>query len=355
MNLNEIGSEFWNNSTPCDSSGFKFNMKGYKYLEVLSGRTALDLIVKDILLRKTNKKVYLPSYCCHTMIVPFVSNGVSVEFYDVFFRDGQLRLNFDIDNDCDVVFFIDYFGFNYFDLAPIIDCQHQKGKFVIFDVTHSVFNDFYNENVDYFFASYRKWLNVNLAFCAKRGDFLYEIKLHPYLEYINLRNCAFQLKEKFLLGENVKKDDFRDCFFNAEAILENNYQFAAGDKNSSLLISKVSVHQLKAKRCRNAEFLIENMKLIDTDKIRLIFSELKEGNCPLFVPLFVKERDKLKSYLIKNNIYCPTHWEISDFHHLSALSQEIYRHEISIICDQRYEDKHMRRIVNCIKEFCDNE
>ena len=65
--MEEIGSEYWI-STECEIKKFKNeeNMVG-----VLSGRTAIDYIIKDIKTYKELKKVILPSYCCYSMIEPF--------------------------------------------------------------------------------------------------------------------------------------------------------------------------------------------------------------------------------------------------------------------------------------------
>ena len=61
----EIGSEFW-----------KYNKKYISENEelFLSGRTALDAIIKDILSEYRIESALLPSYCCHTMIEPFIRN-----------------------------------------------------------------------------------------------------------------------------------------------------------------------------------------------------------------------------------------------------------------------------------------
>lgn len=75
--MNEIGSEFWLGCTP--SSSKEYSMRPYNIyhsdlfnvVETLSGRTALEYIVE--FLKAQGKRIaYLPSYCCHTMIEPFL-------------------------------------------------------------------------------------------------------------------------------------------------------------------------------------------------------------------------------------------------------------------------------------------
>lgn len=73
----------------------------------------------------------------------------------------------------------------------------------------------------------------------------------------------------------------------------------------------------------------------------------------MFVPVLVPggKRDELRRYLIKNEIYCPVHWPVSDYHRLDNKEQFIYDNEISLVCDQRYTEEDMYRMVKKIKAF----
>ena len=63
----EIGSEFCN----ADPVG-----RAKKFF--ISGRTALDYIIRDILNKYDIKSALLPSYCCHTMIEPFLKTQIAI-------------------------------------------------------------------------------------------------------------------------------------------------------------------------------------------------------------------------------------------------------------------------------------
>ena len=73
----------------------------------------------------------------------------------------------------------------------------------------------------------------------------------------------------------------------------------------------------------------------------------------MFVPIFVPKnrRNELKQYLINNEIYCPIHWPVSKFHQLDDKTQYIYENELSLVCDQRYIEEDMYRMVKTIKQF----
>ena len=99
----EIGSEFWlEDDLPqaiSDRDG----------VYVLSGRTAIDLIIQDILKTKKIRNVYMPAWCCDSMIAPFVERGILVDWYDVHF-DGQLQYLVDKHKQTEIFYVTNYFG-----------------------------------------------------------------------------------------------------------------------------------------------------------------------------------------------------------------------------------------------------
>ena len=143
--MREIGSEFWdvpiidkmNNLFPESSQWF------------LSGRSGLQAIIKEL---GEARSVSLPSWCCESMIKPFVDAGLEVHFYPVYWSEGQLFQEWSFD--CDALFLIDYFGYSGAIPAP----NGFKGT-VIRDVTHSIFSTTYSD-AEYYFGSLRKWCGV---------------------------------------------------------------------------------------------------------------------------------------------------------------------------------------------------
>ena len=99
--MREIGSEFWGQCEPDTNS----EKKNVAYL--LSGRTALHFIISDICKSKKVNKVLLPSYCCDSMIFPFIQQGIDVDFYQV----NRDKIDFQYSDDADIVFLIDFFGY----------------------------------------------------------------------------------------------------------------------------------------------------------------------------------------------------------------------------------------------------
>ena len=350
----EIGSEYWTGCFPLDGSGVTSLMpKGFASKYTLCGRTGLDIIVSDILADQKRKlKAYLPSYCCHTMIEPFMNHGIEVEFYDVTLGEKSIEKHVDDNNDSDIVFLLDYFGFIDEKTDRIAKSQKNKGKVVIYDSTHSFFCKNMNyDDYDYTFASFRKWMGVNAGFCGKKGAWLHNPELVQNNNYIELRNSCFDMKANFMAGFKMDKRVFLKGFSDAEKGLETVYRNFAADANSIETIKHVNVNFLRNKRRENAKMIISSLGFSRAG-IGCMYAELSEQDCPLFVPLVIdqEKRVALKNWLIKNSIYLPIHWSVSNLHRLNEETSFLYNTELSCICDQRYDDDDITRLINMIKK-----
>ena len=126
----EIGSEFWDAPT-IDKQNNLFPESVQWYL---SGRSALQAIIKEI---GETRSVSLPSWCCDSIVKPFVDAGMDVHFYPVVFENGVKQ---QISLETDVLFLMDYFGYT----GDQPDLESYKG-IVIRDVTHSIFSTSYTD------------------------------------------------------------------------------------------------------------------------------------------------------------------------------------------------------------------
>lgn len=190
----------------------------------LSGRTALDFIIRDIKASKEFNSVMLPSYCCASMIEPFVRNGISVGFYKV----SEVGIEYP-QNDRDAVLLLDFFGYIDERITQIADDAKQNGKIVIYDSTHYLGQR--NINSDYQFCSYRKWFFCNFTSVKKmEGVWLVPTLKNHHVRYVSLRNKAAELKEKYINSEFTEKQVFRDMFSEAEELLETDYLNYCGEK-----------------------------------------------------------------------------------------------------------------------------
>lgn len=339
--MREIGSEFWD----IPVCGTEHRIFPERTQWFLSGRDALSAIIRDILRRKKVLTAAIPSWCCDSMIVPFLKEGIRPCFYPV---TASKEFTQDISQvmGCDVLLVMDYFGYSN---SPV-----PKGfqGIIIRDLTHSVFS-LNRQFADYSFGSLRKWCGFwSGGFAWAYDGHMTAASTEENQEYISLRKKAMEMKASYLTGKNDENSGecedkrYLEIFHKAEELLES-YGAAAASRRDVRLAASLDVDFIRTRRRDNAEILRRAFAE------QLIFPELADEDCPLFVPIKVPQgkRNALRQYLNTRKIYCPVHWPVSEYHVLDAQTAELYEDELSLVCDQRYTADDMYRIVGAVKDF----
>ena len=362
----EIGSEFWEAS----DTGRK------KYL--ISGRAALEYIIRDILAEYKTDSVLMPSYCCHTMLEPFVRHGIKIRFYDVFYnKDKGLSVEFpeeSVNTETyrnEIFYYMTYFGFSQ---LSGIDAEKIRERFdlVIEDRTHSWLSidpTRIEVAADYTFTSFRKWTGVYGIAEARKMTSAFTVETGNIgKEYTEKRKNAMALKAEYISRQKILEKDnvppfpeidttqdskkvFLEEFSDAEKCLGQTYIGYTPTYECAWQFMHVNWDFVKNQREDNADVLLNGLK--DIPEITLLFTSRNETDTPLFVPILVEDgRDRLREYLIKHQVYCPVHWPLSKYHQgLSCRAKDIYNKELSIICDQRYTENEMEFIVYLIRDY----
>lgn len=335
--MKEIGSEFWisnDNIVPTKERDGLF---------VLSGRTAIDLILQNILKNKKVKNVYMPAYCCDSMIAPFLRLNIRVDFYDMFF-DGKLNYEIDTDKNIDILYVSNFFGYENTLPDELIKHFKLKGSIILYDRTHSYLMK--NREVaqsDYSFVSIRKWMGVATG-AQVEGFNLVELSECPYAD---AKTQAMKSKYQYLQGNlSVEKNAFLNAFADFGKQLEQDYCNYGMDDISYALFKSQDVNQMRAQRRANAAYLHEQLQLD-------FLGELSENSCPLFVPVIFASyavREKVRKALIGAQIYCPVHWPKNSMITPEMKVNQLFDNELSLICDQRYGLEEMAFIVRKVKE-----
>lgn len=337
--MKEIGSEFWEVPLTADNNCKDFLKKATWYL---SGRSALNAIIDSIQKKKRCMTAALPSWCCDSIIKPFLNHDIEVKFYPVYLdENNKLIQDVNVTGKCDITLIMDFFGFKNLFYDTKID------GIVIRDLTHSVFSGI-PEDANYYFGSLRKWAGFWTGGFAWSNDEKLQLleQVNELHKYVVTRKSAMQLKKNYI--EDVSSDkQYLSLFSWAENWLEDNDEVLGGTIRDSLIAEKLNIDYIRSRRRSNAEYLLKRL-----EKYSFV-SKVSDNDCPLFVPLFFSNdvRDGLRRHLIENDIYCPVHWPITEYHQLSNEAQIIYQKELSVICDQRYDLKDMARICDCIEDF----
>lgn len=318
--MSEIGSEF--HRMPIENGhGFVFPRSGSL---VFSGRTAIEAVLKYL---PDTHTALLPSYCCDSMIVPFRDAGLDVRFYRVLWNDG---LKIEIDDSADILLWCNYFGY-----------QNEMPDFdgvIIEDITHSLLSAIPSHpRADYLVASLRKWEPINCGgYCSVQVN-----GTEPPEEFVNLKTAAMELKTEYLEELAAeKKEQFLQMFADSNHWLAENYSGFLIDSFSHNYLDRVDVERQRKIRKENARALYEGLK----NKVQFMFP-IEDMDCPLFVPIILPNRNEVRAYLTKNEIYCPVHWPKPE-----GVKSNIYDQELSLICDQRYGIEDMNRIITVLSE-----
>lgn len=314
-----------------ENSTFPANATWY-----LSGRSALHAVITDIQRTRPLQSVGMPSWCCESMIQPFLENNVSVYFYPVTYKkNGGVERDYSALPHCDALFVIDYFGYRDFQLVP-----NFTGP-VICDMTHSIFSGVPTE-ADYVFGSLRKWAGFWTGGFAwkKNGQKLEAHNQDRAEKFVELRKKAMEEKAQYMCGEKREKvylDFFAECGRQL-----NMTCFGAADPRDVAAARHLDIEYMRKRRRENAQFLMDRLGEY------VVFPALQEGDCPLFVPVRVPKEKRLllRKQLIEQEIYCPMHWPLSEHHQVQDATREIYDTEMSLVCDQRYSIADMERECN---------
>lgn len=349
--MREIGSEFWLEREPATVS----HRAG---CYVLSGRTAINLIVQDIAKSRAVHSVYMPAWGCDSMIAPFVERGIDVRFYDVELnadnntsvKSGKSVVNYktntDYADDTDIFYVTNYFGYE--NTLPIETVKKfkEEGAIILYDRTHSFLmeKDPYLEVADYSFASIRKWMGV-IGGAVVKGVKDCQLKPCPYLD---CKEQAMRMKKDFIEGDtSIDKQAFLSLYGEFGHHLSKDYKNYEMDDLSYALYKTEDFAAMRHKRRENANYLHEHLK-----GVRFI-GEITDNAVPLFVPVFfetTERRNSVRKKLIEAQIYCPIHWPKPAQIPADFAVNKIYDTELSLICDQRYTTEDMARIVAIINE-----
>lgn len=345
--VNEIGSEF------SDSSAFLLEKPTKDFSKencTFSGRTSLYAAFEDILKEHKIKTVWMPSYCCSSMLQPINDLNLTYSFYSVDLdSDRKLIRNLDNVKFNDVVILMNYFGFYDNEVETLISHCKQTGAIVIEDTTHTLLMRDKNSSADYQIASLRKWFPIACGgYILKKAGNILKNYTEPSNDLINIKFDAMKQKQNYL-NNQYHSSDYKTEFL--EKFKTFNFNFDLDYKNKNIdnwsfdILVRQDIETIRYRRKSNAKYLLNNLKRLKN--IKPLFTDIRENDCPLFVPIMVENRDVLHKKLISNDIFCPIHWPKPSNKPECCL----YNTELSLICDQRYTEKDMSKVINVISQF----
>lgn len=342
----ELGSEYHlslKNLSVVENHLFEY-LKPFEYTMFASGRQALACVPlpeKEVIL--------LPEYVCESVIQAF--SKYKVDYYRVnrdFSVDMQ-DIEKKIKSDLAAVVVIHYFGKmqSKGNLQRLRELTKERGAVLIEDTTQSLFSS-RQLIADYGVSSIRKWMPIPM------GGLLYTTEGNlsglPYFEKStdNKRVEAMILKDLFLMEQFNCHSKYREIFLKCEKKMEKIFPIKQISDFSQFIISCQDIEILVAKRKENYLYLKENLSAFN------IFPaiSLEIQDCPFTLPILVKDRDLLRSFLIENHIYCAVHWPKDDYMDEQRENAKFFaEHLLSLPIDQRYGRREMDYLLSALKRF----
>lgn len=359
MKFNEIGSNFYGNKQVyADKLHDEFLQKKYGLKSNIVypslGRNAISIILKNINNKK--KVALLPGYTCESVIHPYLKEDYKLVFYN-FRKDLTIDIA-DLDYKIkeykpNILHIHGFYGYNTFlNAKQIILSAKEKGCVVIQDDTQTVFSDTEIMNADYYIGSLRKWMEIPdgaYIFSNKRDMQLTDI---THNKFINMVVEAFKLKAEYVNSlESSVKTKYKKLFLDAQNIIDKDLSIYKMSDISKGIFNTINISDVIIKRVENYNYLFRNI-FDHFQNIKPVLSIPVSPNiCPIYFPLYVKDRDKFQKTLSDNDIYATIIWP--KYYKITGLKEEteyIYNNIIGIPCDQRYNDFDMQRVIEVLHD-----
>ena len=334
-----IGGEF-----AVDLQSLKYSHSGNVCLDGLykysSGRSALYHILLDVKKRNNISKILLSDYLCSSVVIAAEKADVEVVFYplnDKLELDEKHFANL-YEEKC-AVLLINYFGLQNLQKQVAYVRSLNKDAVIIEDDVQG-FYEFQKEliGVDYKFTSLRK------TFACPDGGL---VKTENLLPEVNTVNKFHQYKLAGSILKSLRKPEYYDdavylsMFEKGESMIDD--EIAEGMSDMAVdIITKTDIDRLAYIRRRNAKFICDGLESLGLNTILPV----TEDKIPLFVPIYLDDRNKVRKYMFQHNCFCPVHWPLEGMN--VKKGAEMAEHELSIIVDQRYTNADMEYILDLI-------
>jgi len=340
VNRNEIiGGEF-----DVDLQSLQYKHSGYVSLDGIykysTGRSALYYILLDLKQNRNISKVLLPDYLCSSVVIAAEKAEVEVVFYPL---NDKLELDekgfANLYTEDSAVLIINYFGLQNIQSQVSYVRSLNKDAVIIEDDVQAYY-EFANDlsGVDYKFTSLRK------TFPCPDGGL---VKTSNPLPVIDSTNKFHQYKLAGSILKSLRKPEYYDdevyltMFEKGESMIDDD--IASGMSNMAVdIITKTDTERLAYIRRRNAKYICDGLQSLGIQTI----IPVPEDKTPLFVPIYLDDRNKVRKYMFQHNCFCPVHWPLEGMN--VKKGAEMAEHELSIIVDQRYTNEDMEYILDLI-------
>ena len=340
QNNHIIGGEF-----DVDIQGFRHTKSNNGVLEGVykysSGRSALYYILLDVQKRYGIATVYLPDYLCSSVVIAAQKSQMEVVFYNLNDRLEIDAERFPMESEAKVaVLLINYFGLKNLEQQIAFVRSLSKNTIIIEDDVQA-FYEFQKKELmaDYKFTSLRK------TFACPDGGL---VKTYNELAVIADGNKFHQYKFAGSILKSLRKPEYYDddvylhLFEKGESHIDDEIVMGMSQMSQEIIV-KNNFECIAYIRRRNAKQILGGLKSLG---VRTVVP-VPEEKTPLFIPIWLDDRNKVRKQMFQQQIFCPVHWPLEGMNVQKGV--EMAEHEMSIIIDQRYTNKDMDFILNILE------
>lgn len=307
-----------------------------------NGRSAIAMLVE----RLSPRRIWLPSYMCGSILEALGTRKRTARFYSL---DSDLKVMSDDwlqrVGRSDLVIIIDYFGFPLH--ADYALAARRRGAWVLEDACQALLTETAGRHGDFAVFSPRKFLGVPdggilTSRRGRRGK-----GEAPRLESAPSEWWFRGFSAGVARGEFDRHGGSREWF---EVYQEVERSQPVGryvmSEFTRRVLEKWAGHRAAARR------RVENYRCLSGAlKEWALFPSLPAGVVPLGFPLRTRQRDRLRKWLFRHDIYPPVHWPLAGvvpkrYVESHRLASEI----LTIPCDQRYGIEDMARVARLARQ-----
>lgn len=330
-----------------------------------SGREAIELALISLEREKPDiqKCCLMPAYMCDSVFLPFLHRGWELVFYSVD-RDletaGEEIFRLAFTRDPGLILIHPYYGTDTCaGLRGQLAALRRSGVLVMEDVTQSYYLEDVGKNADFVVGSLRKWYAVpDGGFVAsdlplaenvpEPGEAYARERLVPFVqkwEYLREKErrpggaltAGWLPRKAEYLKKNRSLENALDCYQGVRRI----------SRLSAEILAKTDEEDARRRRTENCRVLFD--RICGMKRLWPVLRR-EEVQAPLYLPVYVKERDGLQRFLSERGIYAPVLWPVGEENRDSLGGDEayIFGHMLALPIDQRYGTTEMEQIAEVL-------
>ena len=306
-----------------------------------SGRAALHHILSYLRKEKKTDKIMLPDYLCTSIV-----RTINVMDFDIIFYPLNNQLQIEQNTFATLydkgfaVFLINYFGItkmtDQIEYIKSIDSD----AVIIEDNVQSFYSFMYEDHdVDFQFSSLRKTFAIPDGGLVKSKHALHETtKDNSFSQFKVAGGILKSLRNLNVFDDNV----YLSLLEQGETLIDSDL-FSSMSKIAEHLYLKTDFEHVRNVRKENANYLLKGLNELGISSILIP----DEDSVPLFIPLLIEDRNRIRKKMFEYQIFCPVHWPLEGLNLVTG--KKMQENELSIIVDQRYNTKDMDLILSMME------